>query len=352
MAGIAGEHKGSQMKRTIVVGGGQGAGQLVASLRQEGYDGEIMMIGEEPQLPYQRPPLSKAYLLGELPVERLLVRPEKFYADQNIETRLATKVEAIDTVAQTVTLEGGEALAYSDLVLATGSAVRRLSLPGFDQAGVFYLRTMADVDGIRDALSPGKRLVIIGGGYIGLEVAAVSRKLGLEVTVLEMESRILARVTTPAMSAFYTQVHTRHGVVIKTEAAAAELLGDGQVTGVRCKDGAELPADVVIVGVDEPGHEKGALPVDAGDGLPKPGREGAEMIEGSSRYHPAFVDEQGRKACLLNHRPRVRGAGRGGPALHVVDEGGVREGGLRQQRCSQSHQSNSHGGAPSGSSAF
>jgi 3-phenylpropionate/trans-cinnamate dioxygenase ferredoxin reductase subunit len=124
------------MKRTIVVGGGQGAGQLVASLRQEGYDGEIMMIGEEPQLPYQRPPLSKAYLLGELPVERLLVRPEKFYADQNIETRLATKVEAIDTVAQTVTLEGGEALAYSDLVLATGSQVRRLSLPGFDQTGV------------------------------------------------------------------------------------------------------------------------------------------------------------------------------------------------------------------------
>ena len=243
------EHKGSHMKRTIVVGGGQGAGQLVASLRQEGYDGEILMIGEEPQLPYQRPPLSKAYLLGELPVERLLVRPEKFYADQNIETRLATKVTAIDAAAQTVTLDDGETLAYSDLVLATGSQVRRLSLPGFDQDGVFYLRTMADVDGIRAALTPGKRLVIIGGGYIGLEVAAVARKLGLDVTVLEMEKRILARVTTPAMSAFYTKVHTDHGVVIKTGAAAAALSGDGQVTGVQCQDGTEIPADVVIVGV-------------------------------------------------------------------------------------------------------
>ena len=192
MAGIAGEHKGSQMKRTIVVGGGQGAGQLVASLRQEGYDGEIMMIGEEPQLPYQRPPLSKAYLLGELPVERLLVRPEKFYADQNIETRLATKVEAIDTVAQTVTLEGGEALAYSDLVLATGSAVRRLSLPGFDQAGVFYLRTMADVDGIRDALTPGKRLVIIGGGYIAAEMGHVFAGLGSTVTMFNRSERLLS----------------------------------------------------------------------------------------------------------------------------------------------------------------
>jgi 3-phenylpropionate/trans-cinnamate dioxygenase ferredoxin reductase subunit len=230
-----GEHKGSHMKRTIVVGGGQGAGQLVASLRQEGYDGEILMIGEEPQLPYQRPPLSKAYLLGELPVERLLVRPEKFYADQNIETRLGAKVTAIDPEAQTVTLEDGETLSYSDLVLATGSQVRRLALPGFDQEGVFYLRTMADVDGIRAALTPGKRLVIIGGGYIGLEVAAVARKLGLDVTVLEMEKRILARVTTPAMSAFYTKVHTDHGVVIKTEAAAAALSGDGQVTGVQCK---------------------------------------------------------------------------------------------------------------------
>lgn len=237
------------MPRTIVVGAGQGAGQLVASLRQEKYEGEIVMIGEEPFLPYQRPPLSKAYLAGELPTERVLVRPEKFYVDKGIETRIDTRVEAIDREARTVNLAGGETMSWDHLVIATGSHVRRLPIPGIELDGVHYLRTMGDVDGIRSGIGEGKHLVIVGGGYIGLEVAAVARKLGMEVTVLEMEDRILARVTTPSMSAFYTRVHTEHGVDIRTGTAAAEILGDGTVTGVRCTDGTELKADMVIVGV-------------------------------------------------------------------------------------------------------
>ena len=237
------------MSRTIVVGAGQAAGQLVASLRQEKYEGEILMIGEEPHLPYQRPPLSKAYLAGELPTERILVRPEKFYADKAIEARLATKVTAIDRDARTVTVETGETLAWDHLVLATGSHVRRLRIPGIDLPGVHYLRTMADVDGIREGIGEDRRLVIVGGGYIGLEVAAVARKLGMQVTVLEMEERILARVTTPEMSAYYTKVHSAHGVEIRTGAAAAEILGEDRVTGVKCTDGTEIGADMVIVGV-------------------------------------------------------------------------------------------------------
>ncbi len=237
------------MSRTIVVGAGQAAGQLVASLRQEKFEGEIVMIGEEPFLPYQRPPLSKAYLAGELPTERVLVRPEKFYADKEIDARLATKVTAVDREAKTVTLASGETLAWDTLVLATGSHVRRLRIPGIELPGVHYLRTMSDVDGIREGIAEGRSLVIVGGGYIGLEVAAVARKLGMNVTVLEMEDRILARVTTPEMSAYYTKVHTDHGVDIRTGAAAAEILGAEKVTGVKCTDGTELAADMVIVGV-------------------------------------------------------------------------------------------------------
>lgn len=237
------------MSRTIVVGAGQGAGQLVASLRQEKYEGEIVMIGEEPFLPYQRPPLSKAYLAGELPSERVLVRPEKFYQDKAIETRTDTRVDAIDRDRRTVSLAGGETMSWDNLVIATGSHVRRLPIPGIELDGVHYLRTMGDVDAIRSGIGEGKRLVIIGGGYIGLEVAAVARKLGMAVTVLEMEDRILARVTTPSMSAFYTRVHSAHGVDIRTGAAAAEILGEGAVAGVRCMDGTVLEADMVIVGV-------------------------------------------------------------------------------------------------------
>ncbi|HSG89284.1 MAG TPA: FAD-dependent oxidoreductase [Pseudomonadales bacterium] len=237
------------MTRTVVVGAGQGAGQLVASLRQDKYEGEILMIGDEPFLPYQRPPLSKAYLAGEMELARVLVRPEKFYEDKDVKVRLNTRVTVIDRAAKTVALDDGSSVEYTNLVLATGSHVRRLRIPGIDLPGVHYLRTIEDVDAIRASVGEGKRMVIIGGGYIGLEVAAVCRKLGMDVTVLEMESRILQRVTTAEMSAYYHKVHTDHGVHIRTGAAASEILGTDHVTGVKCMDGTELPADAVIVGV-------------------------------------------------------------------------------------------------------
>lgn len=237
------------MTRTVVIGAGHAGGQVVASLRQEGYEGEIVLIGEEPQLPYQRPPLSKAYLSGEQPLDRILIRPEKFYADKNIDLRLGVRVENIDREARTITLSDGETLEWTHLVIATGSHVRRLPLPGVELPGVHYLRTIADVDAIREEMAPGKRLVVIGGGYIGLEVAAVAVRAGLDVTVLEMESRILQRVTTPAMSEYYHGVHTREGVKILTDAAASEITGAQRVEAVKCRDGSEIPADVVIIGV-------------------------------------------------------------------------------------------------------
>lgn len=236
------------MTRTVVIGAGHAGGQVVATLRQEGYEGEIVLVGEETTLPYQRPPLSKAYLSGDQPIERILIRPEKFYADKNIDLRLGVRVTAIDRKARTVTLDSGETLEWTNLVLATGSHVRRLPLPGVDLPGVHYLRTIADVDAIRAEFEAGKKLVIIGGGYIGLEVAAVAIKAGLDVTVLEMEQRILQRVTTAAMSEYYHGVHTQAGVKIQCNAAATEILGEHRVEAVKCRDGAEIPADVVIIG--------------------------------------------------------------------------------------------------------
>ncbi len=236
------------MTRTVVIGGGHAGAQVVASLRQEGYEGEVVLICEEPVPPYQRPPLSKTYLAGEQTLERTLLRPEKFYADKDIELKLGTRVDSIDPAAKTVTLSNGESLEWTHLVIATGSHARRLPLPGVDLPGVHYLRTLADVDGIRADMGEGKRLVIVGGGYIGLEVAAVAVKAGLDVTVLEMEQRILQRVTTAAMSEYYHGVHTKAGVKIHCSAAASEILGSDRVSGVKCKDGSELPADLVIIG--------------------------------------------------------------------------------------------------------
>ena len=235
--------------RTVVIGAGHAGGQVVASLRSEGYVGEIVLVGDEEQLPYQRPPLSKAYLSGDQLPEKMLIRPEKFYQDKQIQLRLGTRAEHIDREARTVSLGTGERIEWTHLVLATGSHVRRLPLPGVALPGVHYLRTIRDVDAIREGMAPGRRLVIIGGGYIGLEVAAVAVKSGLDVTVLEMESRILKRVTTPAMSEFYTRIHTGHGVKIRCEAAASEIVGTAHVESVRCRDGSEIPADIVIIGV-------------------------------------------------------------------------------------------------------
>jgi 3-phenylpropionate/trans-cinnamate dioxygenase ferredoxin reductase subunit len=237
-----------QMAAMVIVGAGHAAGQAAASLRQEGHEGEIVIIGDEPHIPYQRPPLSKQYLSGEQGLERVYLRPEKFYADKDITVQTGVRVESIDTGAHSVTTDKGESVAYDKLLLATGSRPRMLNIPGSDLAGIHYLRTIADVDAIREAFAPGKKLVIVGGGYIGLEVASVGITAGLEVHVLEMEERILQRVTTAQMSQYYHQLHSGRGVHIHTSTLVSGFSGDGTVSAVQCGD-QEFAADVVVVGI-------------------------------------------------------------------------------------------------------
>lgn len=238
------------MSHVVAIGAGQAGAALAARLRSGGHAGPITLIGEEPILPYQRPPLSKGYLLGEMGADRLTLRSADFYAEQDIALRLGAPVSAIDPKARTVTL-GTETIRYDDLVLTTGSVPRRLPAAiGGDLAGVYTVRTVADVDAERAEFSPGRRLVIVGGGYIGLEAAAVAAKLGLDVTVLEMAPRILQRVAAPETSDYFRALHTAHGVKILESTGLERLLGEaGHVTAARLTDGREIPADFVIAGI-------------------------------------------------------------------------------------------------------
>ena len=236
------------MSGIVIIGAGHAAGQAAASLRQEKYEGDITIVGDEAYIPYQRPPLSKQYLAGEHGTEKVFLRPEKFYGDKNITLKANTRATAVDVDAHTVTLEDGEVLEYEKLLLATGSRPREIPVPGADLAGVHYFRTIADVDAIREGMATARNVVIVGGGYIGLEVASVCVEAGLNVTVLEMEDRILQRVTTPRMSEYYHNLHTGRGVTIRTSAAASAFVGDGHVTGVQCGDEV-IPAELVVVGI-------------------------------------------------------------------------------------------------------
>ena len=236
--------------QVVIVGAGHGAGQVVATLRQQQYAGRIVLIGEESWLPYQRPPLSKKFLAGDMPAERLFVKPPSFYEDPAIDLRLGTRVEAIDRKARSVRTADGETIRYTDLVLATGSRVRRLELPGSDLAGIHYLRGIDDVNAIRDDLEPAERIVIVGAGYIGLEVAAVAAELGKTVTVVEMADRVMSRVVSPGLSSFYADVHRAAGVELRLGTGVTGFAGaGGRVSGVIVPGGETLPADLVVVGV-------------------------------------------------------------------------------------------------------
>ncbi len=233
----------------VIVGAGQAGAAVAAKLRGAGHAGPITLIGDEASPPYQRPPLSKAYLMGTMEAERLWLRGPEFWADQNVTLRLGMAVQEIDTAAKTVAF-GAEVIAYDELVLTTGSTPRRLPASiGGQLGGVFTVRTLTDVDAMRPAFRPGARLVIVGGGYIGLEAAAVAAKLGLDVTVLEMAPRILQRVASPQTSDYFRALHAAHGVKILESTGLERLLGEGHVTGARLSTGAEIPADFVIVGV-------------------------------------------------------------------------------------------------------
>lgn len=239
------------MPDTIVIAGaGHAAGQTAVSLRQGGFDGRIIIVGEEPYLPYQRPPLSKKFLAGELELERLYLRPDHYYAEHDVEVRLNTRVTAIDRAAKAVQLDDGGELLYSKLVLATGTKVRKLGVEGEDLDGVHYLRTVDDVLTIRADFRPGAQLIVLGAGYIGLEVAAVAVQAGLKVRVREIADRVLARVASPELSAFYEQVHGEAGVELMLGLPPMRRIsGTGRVQSVIGGNGREVPADVVLIGI-------------------------------------------------------------------------------------------------------
>ena len=237
------------MAHVVVIGAGQAGASCVAKLRSGGFDGAITLIGAEPVPPYQRPPLSKAYLLGEMPVARLFLRPESYYADQNIRLITDCRVRAIDTAAQTVQA-GGEVLEYTDLVLATGSTPNRLPAAiGGDLEGVYTVRDLGDVDAMAPRFEAGQRVLIVGGGYIGLEAAAVAAKRGLKVILGEMADRILQRVASPETSDYFRALHAKHGVDIREGTGLRRLTGDGAVSGAELTDGSTVEIDFCVVGV-------------------------------------------------------------------------------------------------------
>jgi 3-phenylpropionate/trans-cinnamate dioxygenase ferredoxin reductase component len=235
-------------ERIVIIGAGQAGAQAVASLRSEGFAGAITMVGDEPFAPYQRPPLSKAYLMGTMERERLFLKSDAFYAQSDCELILGVAARAIDRTAKTVALSDGRTLAYDKLLLATGSRVRKVRCPGADFAGVHYLRDITDVDRLRDVFQPGKRIGIVGGGYIGLEVAAVAAKRSLDVTMFEAMDRLMARAVSKPVSAFYEKTHRDAGVKILLNTGVEAFEGTSHVEAVRA-GGKLYPADIALVGI-------------------------------------------------------------------------------------------------------
>ena len=238
------------MQETVVIAGaGHAAGQVVATLKQKNFGGEIVLVGDEPCLPYQRPPLSKKFLAGELPAERLAFKPTSFYDDEHIDVRLNTHIDGIDRAVNCLRLADGSEIDYDRLVIAFGARARRMSVDGAGLAGVHYLRTIEDVNGIRAEIEAKGKLVIVGAGYIGLEVAAVCRQLGMDVTVIEMADRVMSRVVSQQVSDFYHDEHTAQGVKLMLSTGLAAFQGKTRVESVQLDNGESIPADFVIVGV-------------------------------------------------------------------------------------------------------
>lgn len=233
----------------LIIGASHAGAALATAVRKEGWAGRILVIGDETVLPYHRPPLSKALLMGEKTADQIEIFKAAVYEKSAIEFRLGISAESIDRQNKTVLLNNGESIAYDKLALCTGARVRRLDIPGSNLKGVHYLRTLGDAQAIQAEVKPGAKAVIVGGGYVGLETAASLRKLGMEVTVLEMMNRILERVTAPELSAYYSDLHGRHGVSILVNAQALELRGKDRVQQVVCNDNRVLDADLVIIGI-------------------------------------------------------------------------------------------------------
>ena len=233
----------------VIAGAGLAGAKAAEALREEGFEGRIVLVGDEPELPYERPPLSKDYLRGEAPREQARVHPEGFYAEHDIELLTGTAVTEIDTAARSVALSNGETLGYDRLLLATGSEPRRLSVPGAELDGIHHLRTFADSDALAAALQPGARAVVAGGGWIGMEVAASARQKGLEVTVVELAATPLEAALGREAGEIYAGLHREHGVDVRTGVAVAGVEGEGRVERVVLADGSALDADLLVAGL-------------------------------------------------------------------------------------------------------
>lgn len=247
------------MSQNIVfIGAGQATAQCIDTLRRKGSTASISVVGDEPHLPYQRPPLSKKYFSGALERDRLFIRHASFYAEHRVDLHLGRTATRIDRANRAVHLDAGDPIPYDTLILATGSRARRVTVPGSELDGIHYLKTLADADRLREDARPGRNAVIVGGGYIGLEVAATCRELGVDVTVLEMGDRVMNRVVCEPVSRYYEAEHAKHGVEIVLGARMQELIGDasGRVRAVRCDDGSEYPADFVVIGVGVIGEDQ------------------------------------------------------------------------------------------------
>jgi 3-phenylpropionate/trans-cinnamate dioxygenase ferredoxin reductase subunit len=247
----------------VIVGAGHAGGTAAALLRQYGFAGPITLLGDEPIAPYQRPPLSKAWLKGEADADSLALKPESFYAEHDIDLRMGVVVAGLDRAAKVVRLEDGEAVAYDVLILATGARARRLAIPGVDLAGILELRTAAHAETLKTTIGPGKRIAIIGGGYIGLEAAASARALGADAVVIEVLPRVLARVASEPLSHFFQDYHRAHGVQFELGVGVSGFEGEGgRITGVKLADGRVIACDAALVGIGAVPNEE--LAKDAG----------------------------------------------------------------------------------------
>lgn len=237
------------MTKIVIIGGGHAAAQAATSLKQKKFDGDVTLVTDEAAIPYQRPPLSKAYLSGDLAAERLPILRETAYEQAGVDVKLNTRATKIYRDHKKVALSTGQTLVYDKLLLAVGGHARKLSCPGSDLDGIHYVRTVADTDRLRPEFDTAKRVLVVGGGYIGLEIAAVARKAGKEVVVLEAMDRILARVVAPEVSEFYSDLHTSEGVEIHTNQMVTEIVGTDRVEAVITKDGNRFEGDLIIAGI-------------------------------------------------------------------------------------------------------
>lgn len=307
----------SEKQTTVIVGGGHAAGALMTTLLQKKYQHEVILVGEEPHPPYQRPPLSKNYLAGDVDQASLYLKPRSVYESAGYQLRLGVRVDQVDRDSKTIRLSDQDTLKYDRLVLATGSHVRRLNAPGADLQGIYYLHDIADTDALRDQLAPGKRLVIVGGGYIGLEVAASAIKKGVNVTVLEAAERLMQRVTGPEVSEFFYTKHRDSGVDVRLNTAVIGLeAGDqGNVTGVTLANGSTVPADIVLVSIgvipETALAEAAGLPCDDGivvDEFTRTGDPSILAIGDCTRHRNLFFDKMQRLESVANAVDQARTA--------------------------------------------